>query len=115
DGYAPFNIQALNGKLYVTYAVQDADRTDELHGVGKGLVDVYDTNGQFVQRLVQHGLLNAPWGMTIAPSGFGSFGGALLVGNFGDGRIDAYDPDTGHFRGTLREPHGSKLGIDGLW
>jgi len=114
-GYAPFNIMAFNDKLYVTYAVQDDTGEDEVAGVGKGIVDVFNTDGTFDKRLVQHGLLNAPWGMAVAPTRFGSFAGALLVGNFGDGRIDAYDIDTGHFRGTLRDPHGQKVAIDGLW
>jgi uncharacterized protein (TIGR03118 family) len=115
DGYAPFNVMAVGDKLYVTYALQDADREDEVAGVSKGFVDVFNTDGTFDKRLVQHGLLNAPWGMAIAPEDFGSFGGALLVGNFGNGQINAYDPDTGHFRGTLRDAHGQKLKIDGLW
>jgi uncharacterized protein (TIGR03118 family) len=114
-GYAPFNIMAVGDKLYVTYAKQDAEATDELHGVGLGFVDVFNTNGTFNRRLVQHGLLDAPWGMAIAPSNFGSFGGALLVGNFGNGQINAYNPDNGHFLGSLRNAHGQKIKIDGLW
>ncbi len=114
-GYAPFNITALNGRLFVSYAVQDAAREDELAGPGKGLVDVYDTGGHFIRRLVSHGQLNAPWGMAIAPAGFGGLGGALLVGNFGDGRIHAYDANTGASMGTLRRPNGRALAIDGLW
>jgi uncharacterized protein (TIGR03118 family) len=115
NGYAPFDVAAINGKLYVSYAVQDAAREDEVAGAGKGLVDVYDTGGHFLKRLVSHGALNAPWGMALAPSGFGGFGGALLVGNFGDGRIHAYNPDTGAFLGTIRRPNGHAVVIDGLW
>jgi uncharacterized protein (TIGR03118 family) len=114
-GYAPFNITALDGKLFVSYAVQDADREDEVAGLGKGIVDVFDTGGHFIHRLVSHGQLNAPWGMAIAPSGFGGLGGALLVGNFGDGRIHAYDAHTGAPLGTLRRPNGHAVVIDGLW
>src|SRR5262249_11167941 len=102
-GYAPFNIALLNGKLYVTYAKQDADAEDDVAGHGHGFIDVFDLNGHFEQRLVSRGELNSPWGMVIAPSGFGDFGGDLLVGNFGDGRIHAYDPSTGDFKGTLSE------------
>ena len=114
-GYAPFNIMAVGDKLYVTYAKQDAAGEDELHGVGLGFVDVFNTDGTFAKRLVQHGLLNAPWGMAIAPASFGSFGGDLLVGNFGNGQINAYNPETGHFVGSLRNAHGQKIKIDGLW
>jgi uncharacterized protein (TIGR03118 family) len=115
NGYAPFNITALDGELYVAYAVQDAAAEDEVTGQGKGIVDVYDTSGHLQRRLVNHGRLNAPWGMAIAPDGFGRFGGDLLVGNFGDGRIHAYDRHTGHFEGMLRGADGRPLEIDGLW
>jgi len=114
-GYAPFNIMAVGDKLYVTYAKQDAAREDEVAGMGRGFVDVFNTDGTFDKRLIQHGLLNAPWGMAIAPANFGRFGGALLVGNFGNGRINAYNADNGHFLGTLRDDHGRKIKIDGLW
>ena len=114
-GYAPFNVTALAGKLYVSYAAQDAAREDEVAGLGKGIVDVFDTGGHFLQRLVSHGQLNAPWGMAIAPSGFGGLAGALLVGNFGDGRIHAYDAHTGAPLGALRRPNGHAVVIDGLW
>jgi uncharacterized protein (TIGR03118 family) len=113
--YAPFDIAALNGKLYVTYAVQDAKKHDEVDGLGLGLIDVFDTSGHFVKRLVSHGLLNAPWGMAMAPAGFGNLGGDLLVGNFGDGRIHAYDPNTGQFKGTVHDANGKPITIDGLW
>src|SRR4029079_4981353 len=100
-GYAPFNVAVLNGKLEFTYAQQDADAHDDVAGHGHGFIDVYSLTGQFQQRLVTRGDLNSPWGMVIAPSGFGDFSGDLLVGNFGDGRIHAYDPSTGAFKGTL--------------
>jgi uncharacterized protein (TIGR03118 family) len=114
-GYAPFNIAALNGKLYVSYAVQDSAAHDDVAGAGHGIIDVFDLNGNFQQRLVSHGDLNSPWGMVIAPSGFGDFSGDLLVGNFGNGRIHAYDPTTGAELGTLSQSFGHPLVIDGLW
>jgi uncharacterized protein (TIGR03118 family) len=114
-GYAPFDVAHLNGQLYVAYAVQDANAEDEVAGPAKGIVDVFDTSGHFVRRLVSHGHLNAPWGMTIAPPGFGQFAGDLLVGNFGDGRIHAYDAETGQFDGTMRGTDNRPIEIDGLW
>src|SRR5579872_2005625 len=114
-GYAPFNVQALNGKIYVSFALQQPGAHDEVDGIGLGFVDVFDTQGAKIATLVQRGQLDAPWGMTIAPASFGKFAGALLVGNFGDGHIDAYDPNTGKFIGTLRTPDEKKLSIDGLW
>ena len=114
-GYAPFNVQELGGRLYVAYAKQDADREDEVAGPGRGFVDVYSTSGHLLHRLIRRGQLNAPWGLVLAPAGFGRFSGALLVGNFGDGRINAYDPRTGAFRGRLRHEDGSPIQIEGLW
>jgi len=114
-GYAPFDITALNGELFVSYAQQDATKTDEIAGQGKGFVDVYDTAGHLSRRLVSRGNLNAPWGMAVAPTGFGDLGGALIVGNFGDGRLHAYDPQTGTPMGTLRRANGNPMVIDGLW
>jgi uncharacterized protein (TIGR03118 family) len=116
DGFAPFNIQELGGRLYVAYAKQDAAREDEVAGPGLGFVDVYSTSGHLLRRLVRRGQLNAPWGLVRAPaSGFGRFSGALLVGNFGDGRINAYDPSDGEFLGRLRHEDGSPIEIEGLW
>lgn len=115
SGYAPFNVAALNGKLYVSYAVVDAATGDDVAGAGHGIIDVFDLNGNFQQRLVSNGDLNSPWGMVIAPSGFGDFSGDLLVGNFGDGRIHAYNPTTGAELGTLSQSPGHPLVIDGLW
>lgn len=114
-GYAPFDIQNLGGKLYVTYALQDAAKMDDVAGPGHGFVDVFDLNGHFVKRLASQGALNSPWGLTVAPSGFGEFSGDLLVGNFGNGMIDAFDSNTGNFLGTLDDPNGTPLMIDGLW
>ena len=114
-GYAPFNIQTIGGKLYVTYAVQDAAKHDDVSGPGHGIVDVFDLQGNFLQRLISNGPLNSPWGMAIAPTGFGSFGNDLLVGNFGDGTINAFDPSTGNFLGQLDGANGMPLVNLGLW
>jgi len=113
-GYSPFNIQNLGGRLYVTYAKQ-GPTGDDVAGPGHGFVDVYDTTGNFIKRLVSHGRLNSPWGLQIAPAGFGAFSGDLLVGNFGDGRINAYNPWNGAPEGTLRGTNGRPIWIDGLW
>jgi len=114
-GYAPFNIQNIGGKLYVTYALQDAAKHDEVSGPGHGFVDVFDTQGNLIQRLISHGSLNSPWGMAIAPTGFGNFGNDLLVGNFGDGTINAFDPLTGSLIGELDGADGKPLVNLGLW
>ena len=114
-GYAPFGIQELAGKLYVTYAKQNAALHDDVAGQGHGFVDVFTNDGAFVRRLVSRGQLNSPWGLALAPAGFGGLGGALLVGNFGDGHINAYNPDTGSYLGQLRGPSGHPIVIDGLW
>src|SRR6478752_1593635 len=115
QGYAPFDVMVAGGKVYVSYAKQDAARHDEVPGMGRGRVDVFTLDGVLLRRLVGHGVLNAPWGMTIAPSGFGTLSGDLLVGNFGDGRINAFDPSTLRFAGALRTPGGRAVAIDGLW
>jgi uncharacterized protein (TIGR03118 family) len=113
-GYAPFNIQRLGTKLYVTYAQQDATGTDEVAGAGFGFVDTFDFNGLFQSRFASQGALNAPWGLAVAPAGFGNLAGDVLVGNFGDGLINAYDPN-GSFVGTLADTVGNPLVNDGLW
>src|SRR5262245_3675556 len=154
DGFAPFGIQTLGGNIFVTYAKQDADAEDDVKGQGLGFVDEYDTSGNLLGRVASRGQLNAPWGLAIAPSSFGRFAGDLLVGNFGDGRINAFAPhehegehgvrmnatahhghggpgddddqgddrgvDHGHDlgfepRGALRDDHGKRIEIDGLW
>lgn len=114
-GFAPFGIQALNGNLYVTYAMQDADREDDVKGPGLGFVNVFDPNGCLIGRVARRGKLNAPWGLAIALANFGKFSNTLLVGNFGDGRINAFDPTTHQFRGQLRTGNGEILAVDGLW
>lgn len=115
-GYAPYGIQAIGNHIYVSYAKQDALAHDEIAGAGLGVVDVFDTAGHLVRQLIgAGGALNAPWGLTMAPAGFGPFGNALLVGNFGDGKINAFDPMTGALLGTLSKADGSPIVIDGLW
>ena len=115
-GYAPFGIQAIGGQLYVSYAKQDGAAHDNVDGAGLGLINVFDATGHFVKRFVDvGGALNAPWGMALAPSNFGTFSGALLVGNFGDGKINAYNQSTGALLGALSGSSGTPLAIDGLW
>jgi uncharacterized protein (TIGR03118 family) len=117
-GYAPFGIQTIGSRVFVSYAKQDADAEDELAGQGRGFVDAYDLQGGLVGRVLGHGQLDAPWGLALAPGSFERFAGDLLVGNFGDGQINAYaenaDGDFEH-RGTLRDANGDRLAIDGLW
>jgi uncharacterized protein (TIGR03118 family) len=114
--YAPFGIQAIGNRIFVTYAKQQAHSDDEAHGQGLGLVDEYDLTGRLRAHVARHGRLNAPWGLAMAPASFGRFSGDLLVGNFGDGRITAYRRHHGHFTpaGQLRSAHG-RVKIDGLW
>jgi len=115
-GYSPFNIQAIGDLIYVAYAKQEANGEDEAHGAGLGLLDVFDTAGKLMSRLVDPGgPLNAPWGIALAPAGFGPFSGALLVGNFGDGLIHAFEPHSGAMRGVLSMDGGDPIRIDGLW
>jgi uncharacterized protein (TIGR03118 family) len=115
-GYAPFGIQALEGRIYVAYAQQSADGEDEQPGPGLGVLDVFDTSGNLIRRLVSPGgPLNAPWGMALAPGGFGKFSRALLVGNFGDGLIHAFELDSGAMRGVMSMADGNPVRIDGLW
>jgi uncharacterized protein (TIGR03118 family) len=113
-GYAPFNIANIGGQLLVSYAVQDATKQNDSPGVGNGIVDAYDYNGNFAGRLITGGPLNSPWGMVLAPANFGDFGGELLVANAGDGKINAFGPTTGAYLGTLSSPTGNPLTINGL-
>jgi uncharacterized protein (TIGR03118 family) len=116
SGYAPYNIANQNGNLYVSYALQDSTKSVSVPGPGNGFVDVYDMSGNLKTRLVAQGALNAPWGMTLAPANnFGAFSGMLLVGNFGDGRINAYDPNTGASQGAMQDTSGNTIAISGLW
>jgi uncharacterized protein (TIGR03118 family) len=114
-GYAPYNIQTLNGTLYVTYAKQDKAKHDSVSGAGFGYVDAFSLKGKFMRRVISQGALNAPWGLDIAPSGFGAFAGDLLVGNFGDGWINAYDPKTGAYKGPLVDKNSAPIAIADLW
>src|SRR5438552_1130763 len=117
-GYAPFGIQTIGTRIFVTFAKQGPGAKDDLHGQGLGFVDAFDTDGNLLVRVAQHGQLNAPWGLALAPAGFGRFGGDLLVGNFGDGHVSAFQemPDgTFELIGALRTADGRKLVIDGLW
>jgi uncharacterized protein (TIGR03118 family) len=113
-GFAPFGIHNIGGNLYVTFAKQNAAKFDDDAGPGRGFVDVFAPDGNLLQRLATQGRLDSPWGVTLAPSTFGTFGGDILVGNFGDGRINAFNPTTGQFLGQLRT-HGGPITISGLW
>lgn len=116
DGFAPFGIHNVRGNLYVTYAKQNAVKHDDVAGRGLGFVDVYNANGCLIQRVIRRGQLNAPWGVAVAPADFGKLSNTVLISNFGDGRINAFDIGSGNFRGTLRRPsNGQPLAIDGLW
>ena len=120
-GYAPFGIRALGGVIYVTYALQDADKHDDVAGVGHGFVNAFDTDGHLLRRVASRGRLNSPWGLALAPADFGQFGGNLLVGNFGDGHINAFDLERFEGNGELQErgqlhaANGAPVAIDGLW
>jgi len=113
--FAPFGIQAIAGDIYVTYAQQDADKVDDVHGRGLGFVDAFDPNGNLLERVAIRGVLNAPWGLALAPAGFGQFGGRLLVGNFGDGKINAFDLAADRWAGVLIGADRHPVQIDGLW
>jgi uncharacterized protein (TIGR03118 family) len=114
SGFAPFGIQNINGDLFVTYAKQDASKHDDAKGPGNGFVDVFDTDGHLLRRFSSQGALNSPWGVARASFAFGLFSGQILVGNFGDGRINAFDSN-GNFLAQLGRPNGNALRIDGLW
>ena len=115
SGYAPFNVQNLDGTLYVTYAQRDNATNDEVAGAGLGVVDKFALNGDFLGRVASGGTLNAPWGLAIAPSSFGAMAGDLLVGNFGDGHINIYDPATFMPMGQVMDASNHPVVIDGLW
>jgi uncharacterized protein (TIGR03118 family) len=114
-GYAPFGIQNIDGNLYVTYAKQDAAKYDDVAGAGNGFLDVFTSDGVLRQRLVSQGPLNSPWGVALAPADYGEFSQDLLVGNFGDGRINVFEPNTGRFLGQLDDAQGNPITIDHLW
>jgi amicyanin len=114
-GFAPFNIQNIGNKLYVAYARQDSDKRDDVSGQGNGFIDVFDFDGVLIKRLVSNGNLNSPWGLAVAPAQFGDFSNALLVGNFGDGTINAYDSASGASLGQFQDSSGAVISIPGLW
>src|SRR5262249_46964646 len=117
NGYAPFGIQAIGDRIYVGYAQQDANAEDEIAGMSRGFVDAYDLSGNLIARVATRGQLDAPWGLALAPASFERFAGDLLVGNFGNGQINAYTNASGvwEYDGALRNVDGKKLAIDGLW
>ncbi len=115
DGFAPFGIRNFNGDIYVTYAKQDDAKHDDVKGKGLGFVNVFDSDGNLIRRVASKGKLNAPWGLAMAPASFGKFSNRLLVGNFGDGKINAFDVATGKAVGTLQTSPRKDLSIDGLW
>ncbi len=119
--YAPFNVQVIGSSVYVTYALQDADKVDDVAGTGRGFINIFKTNGAFVKRFVtgsalggSQATLSSPWGLALAPKNFGAFGGDILVGNFGSGRIAAFT-QSGHFVGYLLKSKGHPVTIPGLW
>lgn len=114
-GFSPFDIHSIGGILYVTYAELNPSNGREMLGAGLGYVDEFDSNGNFIAEAIAQGVLNAPWGMAVAPAGFGSFGGDLLVGNFGDGTINAFNPTTFAYVGTLSNATGTSITNPGLW
>ncbi len=115
DGFSPFNIQNINDLLFVSYAQKHAGQPDDIAGEGNGFIDTYDSGGKLLRRFASGGALNSPWGLAPAPAGFGPFGGALLVGNNGDGHINAYAPQSGAFLGSLADGNGSLITVPHLW
>jgi uncharacterized protein (TIGR03118 family) len=114
DDYAPFNIQHIGGRLYVTYALQDEDNDDDVAGDGHGYINIFNTDGSFVERFASQSRLNSPWGIARVHDNFGQKNDAILVGNFGDGRINVFDED-GDFLHALKDGDGDIIEIDGLW
>jgi uncharacterized protein (TIGR03118 family) len=114
-GFAPFNVQVLDGHLFVTFALQNDAKHDDVAGVGNGFVDEFDLEGHMLQRVASGGTLNSPWGLAIAPSGFGEFANDLLVGNFGDGKINVFNPKNDQFLGQLDGANGTPIAIGDLW
>lgn len=114
-GFAPFNIQRFGRSLYVTYAMQDSLKQNDMAGAGNGYINVFDLDGNLRKRFASGGALNSPWGLAMAPGFFGDYSGTLLVGNFGDGTINAYEPASGDWLGTLQDKDGNPIAIPGLW
>jgi len=115
NGFVPFGIQAIDDHIFVTWVQPDSSGVDEVAGAGLGHVSEFDRDGALVDTVSSGGRLDAPWAVARAPDGFGKFGGDLLVGNFGDGRITAYDMDTFDEKGQLESATGSPIAVDGLW
>jgi uncharacterized protein (TIGR03118 family) len=119
DGFAPFGIQNIEGKLFITFAKQNAEKHDDVAGPHNGFVDVSDLardgNDGPLERFASEGVLNSPWGIALAPAGFGQFSGHLLIGNFGDGRINAFNVYSGNSRGPLKDFHDQPITVSGLW
>jgi uncharacterized protein (TIGR03118 family) len=115
QGFAPFNVQVLDGKLFVTFAEQDSAKHDDVAGAGNGFVDEFNLDGTLIQRVASNGPLDSPWGLAIAPQSFGKLAGDLLVGNFGDGMINAFNLDTGRFQGALKGADGKPIVVGDLW
>jgi uncharacterized protein (TIGR03118 family) len=114
-GFAPFNIQNIGGNLYVAYAKQDQAKTFVTSGAGLGFVDVFSPQGSLLLRLQHGNWFNAPWGLTLAPSDFGTFSHRILVGQFGSGEILAFDAVTGQFQGKLNDQNNQVIAMTGLW
>jgi uncharacterized protein (TIGR03118 family) len=115
DGYAPFGIQNINGQIWVTYALQDKAKHDPVNKPGHGFVSIFDVNGNLIKHFAQHGHLDSPWGLAMAPSTFGQFANDMLIGNFGDGVINVFDPSNGHWLATLPGTNGRPLVNNSLW
>jgi uncharacterized protein (TIGR03118 family) len=115
EGFAPFNVQDVNGNLYVTYAKQNATKHDDFDFPGFGFVDKFSPTGKLLQRLENGPWLNAPWGVALAPANFGFFSNHLLIGNAGSGQIAVYDANSGRFDGLLRDANGHAIQNDRLW
>jgi uncharacterized protein (TIGR03118 family) len=114
-GYVPFNIQQIGDQVFVTFALQDAAKHDPVAGAGNGIVDIFDQEGVFIRRFVSNGPLNAPWGIVQSAAGFGPFSNDILIGNFGDGTINAFNPSNGNFLGSLKDSTGNVIRNAGLW
>ncbi len=114
-GFAPFGIQNINGQLWVTYAKQDSAKHDPVIGAGEGFVDIFDTDGNLLNRFASRGVLNAPWGVVLAPEDFGQFSNDILIGNFGDGRISAWNPRKAEFIDWIRDDRGKTIELGSLW
>ena len=114
NGYVPYNVQEIGGRIYVAYALQAGNQDDAMRGTGYGLVSIFDSNGKLIGRLKSGSELNAPWGIAMAPPGFGTYANMLLIGNSGDGTIAVYDPDSGEFKGLLKAMNGYLITLQGL-